>query len=319
MPIFSQKHRPDKSLKPAPLIGVMASAGALSQIDPKALDAQNFLKIGPEETYRDALGRFLDAEVALILILGPDALVGEVLTLHRRHFSAHRTPLKLGVMALGAVHAVADALGAGAATPRALKQLTRALEAGTLQRRRLPTLKITSSARPASQYGFTWGAGLFYDIFEGLHRGGGERSGGILAATSLLSGMAKRLVLDGSAAFKPVQARVSVDGQPHAEQFGFWLAGSLETSWFGLRLGADGACFRSGDSPRELLAQVSESRVTPGFLRAMRADDSNDCAAFERIQMDASTGYVLDGELFDPDRSYTLQIKPAAPALFYTI
>lgn len=319
MPIFSRTPRRDQRQNPAHLIGVMASEAALSQLDPKALDAPNFLRAERIETRKDALGRFLDAEAALILVLGSDALVGEVITLYRRYFSAHRTPLRLAVMAAGAVHGVADTLGAGAPTPRGLKQLTAALEQGALQRRRLPTLKITSSARPASQYGFTWGAGLFYDIFEGLYRGGARRSGGILAATSLLSGVARRVVTDGSAAFKPVQARVSVDGQAHAEQFGFWVAGSLELGWFGLRLGAERACFRSGDSPGELLAQISKSQAVPGFLRAMRAGGSEDCTPFERIQMDASTGYVLDGELFDPDRAYTLQIKPGEPALFYTI
>lgn len=330
MAIFSKKkrknkvaesatQRPKKGEQSGYSIGVLASQRALSRLDSKVLDAPCFLKERRDESRQEALGRFLDADADLILVLGPDALVGEVLTLHRRHFSAHRTPLNLAVMAVGAVHTVADALGSGVPTSKALKQLMSALESGALRRRRLPMLKITSSVLPASQYGFACGAGLFYDIFESFHRGGADRSNGVLAASSVLGGMAKRLVFSGSAALKPVQARISIDGQPYVEEFGFWLAGSLESSWFGLHLSADSASFRSGDSPKELLAQVTQSRVQPSFLRSMRAAGSDETTAFKRIHMDGSAGYVLDGELFDPNRPYTLQIKSAAPAVFHTV
>lgn len=330
MSIFSKKKRrnndaSDASQGSSPgeqssgLIGVFASAKARSELDSAALESAYFLTEAHDESRRDALERFLDEGADLILVLGSDAVVAEILTLHRRHFGAHRTPLNLAVMAVGAVHTVADALGAGAPSPKALKQLSRAHRAGGLKRRRLPMLKITSSALPASQYGFACGAGLFYDIFEGFHRGAGERSSSVIAAGSVLSGMAKRLVMSGSAAPKLVQARISVDGKPHAESFGFWLAGSLESSWFGLHLASEHPSFRSGDTPRELLSQVTQSRLKPDFLRALGGTASKPNAGFRRIHIDGSAGYVLDGELYDPDKPYILQIEPAAPAVFYSL
>jgi hypothetical protein len=35
--------------------------------------------------------------------------------------------------------------------------------------------------------------------------------------------------------------------------------------------------------------------------------------------MDSSAAYVLDGELFEPNKPYALQIKAGPPALFATL
>lgn len=297
------------------LIGVIATAQALAEVEPEVWALPGFLKPGIDETHREALGRYLNAGVELVLVLGSDALVGDVLTLHRRDFRTHRTPLNLAVMEVGAPHTVADALGFGAPSLKACSQLKDALQKGALSRRRLPTLRVTSSSLPAAHYGFACGAGLFYRIFETFHR----HTGGIAAAGSVLSRVARRLITGGSSGFESVQARLSVDGQPHAEAFGFWLAGSLDSSWFGLNLGEGGAGFRSGETPRELLGQVAKSRMRPSFLRAIRPVEGDVVIDFGCIHMDGSAGYVLDGELFDPDKPYMLQIEPGAPALFYTL
>jgi hypothetical protein len=131
--------------------------------------------------------------------------------------------------------------------------------------------------------------------------------------------MMRQVLLSGGPALNPVRGRLSVDGHPHSDQFGYLLAGTLPQSWLGLDLIEGGAGFLSGDSGKELLARVARSRALPELLKSRRRQSGASSHSFERIHMDSSAGYVLDGELFEPNKPYVLQIKAGPPALFATL
>ena len=68
------------------------------------------------------------------------------------------------------------------------------------------------------------------------------------------------------------------------------------------------ASYESGERGRELFKKVASSRALPGFVRVRFAQTS-----FDRIDVDWSGGFVLDGELFDPGKPYALRIQSGPP------
>ncbi len=101
---------------------------------------------------------------------------------------------------------------------------------------------------------------------------------------------------------------------PCAEQVGYVLASSLERSWLGLDMTRQKMGVRLGDSGKELLGEVARSRALPRFVRPR-----GHVQAFERLHIDWSAGYVLDGELFEPARPYVVQVKQGPVAHFATL
>lgn len=302
--------------------GILAEAGVLADVD-AVLGAEPFFRLAdPEQPHKDALAQFLDAGISHVLLVGSDALIAEVLTLHRRHFSAHDTPLQLSVMRAGAVHTVGDLLGSETPTRRALARFKSAVLKDKLQRRQLATLKITSSALPAAQYGFNMGAGFFYPLFEAFQRSAVKPGGGRMlsqatalsaTAASLFGNALRRGIGQGQPHLEPTAARLSIDGHPAADQFGYLLASSLERGWLGLRMLPDSPSLMRGDSGRELLARVAAARALPTFLQSAEIP----AAAFGQIQLDMASGYVLDGVLFQPEKPYVLQAKAGQPVFFW--
>jgi hypothetical protein len=215
------------------------------------------------------------------------------------------------VMRTDAQTLVADQLDAPGPTPKSFRHLKSALLETGLQRRLLPTLKVSSSARNAADYGFSFGAGLFYGLFEAYRRAR-PVAGGSMAAT--LGRMAREQVLGGGATLAPVRARVSVDRRPEGESLGYLVASSVQRSWLGLSMHDEHpVSFRMGESGTELAGKVAKSRALPRLLQSKQQ-----ARPFETIHLDWSAGYVLDGELYEPARPYVLQVAEGPVAHFLT-
>ncbi len=295
-----------------PRVGVIADHAALADFDQTVWADGIYIPAAPDESKADSVGRLLDARVDVIAVAGDDRLIGDVLSTHRRHFRTHPTPLRLFVMRTGQFTQVADALDAPPLEPKTFRRLKSVLLDGRLNRRLLPTLKVSSSAEPAARLGFSFGAGLFYRLFEAYHRAGPSAVG---AVTSTLGRLAREMLFDARSSLEPVRARVAVDGKPRAEAIGYLLASSLKSSWLGLRLLEERkASFRLGDSGAELIREVAKSRALPRFLRSQPGAE-----AFERIHVDWTGGYVLDGELYEPAMPYVVQLKEGPVAHFVTL
>lgn len=295
-----------------PKVGVITEHTAIAGFDKTVFADGVYLPAAPDESKVARLGRLLDQKVDVVAVVGDDRLVADVLSTHRRHFRTHSTPLRLFVVRAGQFTQVADALDAPPLEPKSFRRLKSALIAGELNRRLLPTLKVTSSADPSARLGFSFGAGLFYRLFEAYHRAGPSAVG---AVTSTLGRVAREMLLESSGALEPVRARVAVDGRPRAEAIGYLLASSLKRSWLGLNLREEhDVSLRLGDSGTDLIREVAKARALPRFLRPRAGAE-----AFERIQIDWTGGYVLDGELFEPSMPYVIQVKAGPVAHFVTL
>ncbi|MFP4597005.1 MAG: hypothetical protein ACLFVJ_02060 [Persicimonas sp.] len=294
-----------------PKVGVVADPEVLADFDESVFADGIYSRQAPGEDLEHTLERFLDDQCDVVAVLGGDALVGGLLGVYRRRLRRHATPLRLFVLEAGAQSVLGRALDAPELSPKAFRKLKSALLDGRLNRRLVPTIKVSSSARPAADYGFSFGAGLFYRLFEAYHRAGPSAVG---AVAGTLGRLARDMLLEG-ATLRPTPARVSVDRRPAEESVGYLLASSLETSWLGLSLLSErGASYRMGASGRELLKEVAKSRALPRFL-----DTGASAESFDTIHMDWSGGYVLDGELYEPAHPYVVQLTEGPLAHFVTL
>lgn len=294
-----------------PKVGVVADPDALANFDESVFADGIYSRQAPDESLEQGLERFLDDECDVVAVIGGDALVGELLGVYRRRLHRHATPLRLFALQAGAQSVLGRALDAPELSPKAFRKLKSALLDGRLNRRLVPTLKVSSSARPAADYGFSFGAGLFYKLFEAYHRAGPSAMG---AVAGTLGRIARDMFAEG-ASLQPTPARISVDRRPVGESVGYLLASSLETSWLGLSLLSErGSSYRTGASGRQLLKEVAKSRALPRFL-----DTGAGAKSFDTIHIDWSGGYVLDGELFEPAHPYVIQLAEGPLAHFVTL
>ena len=284
-----------------PKIGVLADPDAVDGFDASIWEHPPYLLRDGDEQLAATLGRYLDARCDVVAVVGGDAFLGEVVTAYQRRFRKHPAPLRLFVMRCGKPDTVAQGMGAPELSVRSFRRLASAVNEGQLNRRLLRTLKVTSSARAAAQFGFSFGAGLLFGIFEAMQRSQPSRFGALPAVVARLTHEA---VVGGGGSLQPVPGRVAVDSSPVAEQFGYLLASSLQESWFGLKMNERvDISYRMADSSRELAKQLARSRAIPRLLRSARGE------GFERIHIDWSAGYVLDGELYQPSKPYVIQLE----------
>jgi hypothetical protein len=306
-----------------PRIGVIVDRRTLSDFDETVWSDGIYVPAAPDEPKVATIGRMLDQKVDVIAVAGGDRLIADVLSVHRRHFRHHPTQLRLFAFDTGQLNEVASHLDAPPLAAKSFRRLERAVIDAALNRRLLPTLKVTSSAKPAARVGFSFGAGLFYRLFEAYHRGGwsatGTKGSGVTSrVSSLVSSvgqLGKDMLVDAGRSFEPIRARVAIDGRPRSEEIGYLLASSLDTSWLGLSLLEERELsFRMGQSGGDLARQVAKARALPRFMQKARVAE-----AFDRIHVDFSGGYVLDGELFEPSKPYVVQVEAGPVAHFVTL
>lgn len=295
-----------------PQVGVLIDPDIVGEIDDSVFGGAHYLGRGNDETAAQALERMLESGIDLLALVGDDRFVGRIVTLYIRQFRNHPNPLRIFVAVKGELTTVADALDAPEHSGKTFRRMMSALREGRLERRMLDTLKISSSARPSAEYGFSFGAGAFYRVFEAYHRAAPSRAGAVASTLMRLAGDA---VSGGSAGLEPVRARFAVDGRPMGESLGYLLASSLETSWLGLSAARSNTPgLRLGESSAELVKQVARSRALPKLLRGRATHDT-----FDRIHLDWAGGYVLDGELYEPSSPYVVQVKKGPTVHFVTL
>jgi hypothetical protein len=299
-----------------PRVGIIVDRKALGDFDEAVWSSGIYMPAAPDEPKIDTIGRMLDQKVDLIAVAGGDRLIADILSVHRRHFRTHSTPLRLFALDAGPLTEVGDQLGAPPPSAKSFRRLERALGDGRLNRRLVPTLKVSSSATPAARLGFSFGAGLFYRLFEAYHRAGPSPVGSLASTlVSTVGQLGRDLLVDAQKSFEPVRARVAVDGRPRSETIGYLLASSLDSSWLGLNFDEHrNLSFRMGESGADLVGQVAKARALPRFMRS-----SAGAEVFDRIHIDFSGGYVLDGELYEPSKPYVVQVEEGPVAHFVTL
>lgn len=232
-------------------------------------------------------------ESEVVVVAGDDFTIARVAThlyeLRRDH--AH-VPAILP-LSRGDVGTVAAAVGAEKL--RVNRGLIRALRRGRMKIERVPSLRIIDAASPHARLGFNLGMGALFDVFE--HRARSGRGG----RRATVEAIARTFVADRG---DVVEAPVWIDWQERGEHFRQLLASSLYRSWFGVRMmKGGGPGVRLGRTALELVEARSRlSRVTE-LATQHRAEP------FERIHIDTTSGYVLDGELVDPGCARTLVVE----------
>jgi len=245
-----------------------------------------------------------------IVIDGDDRVVSRALTAYRRTYAGRERPVQLVPLRTGSVHRVADAVGGPRPSERLARQLAEAGAPDHWHSHDEPTLRVTTSARPAPLWGFSLGAGIVYRLFETVLRTEGE---GLSGLGSMASRLARRF---GEEANRDVAARgdrVSVDYEPLGDSVGYVVATALSSTWLGLsRGGTAGPVWWRGDSGREFVRNVASSAAIPGFLGGGSAE------TFGRLHIDGPGGFVLDGALFDPGEPHVLEVASGRDVTFLT-
>jgi hypothetical protein len=250
-----------------------------------------------------ALERLLEVQPEAVVAAGDDAFIGRIASQYEFGANLKTRPLRLYPAQTAGSSQLAGALGNKDFSPRLIRQLVKRAGDARLRRTQVRTLKVVVSSEPHARLGFSFGAGIFYRLFEAYKRAQTETSGRV---ASTLFGLARDTLLEGGRNLDPVQAKLSIDGQPYAEAIGYLVCSSLSKTWLGLSMDADGAsaAYRVGERGRELIKRVASSRALPSFARADSA------TGFERLDVDWSSGFVLDGELVEPRGPHALRVEP---------
>lgn len=243
-----------------------------------------------------ATSKLLDDGVEVVVVLGDDFTLSRLATALHEELRDDARTLELLPIDVGAVATVSAAIEAPSTGWRDRRRVTKALETADVRRTRVPSMRVVDSALGAARIAFGFGMGTPFDFFEALARN--DRSGR-LGSVESLARLARERVRDSKAGV--VEGDVFVDWAATAERFGYLLATPLEQTWFDVAMGRE-CSLRLGRRTLDLLG--SRSRVGRLVERAAGAG----AETFRRVHIDTNSGYVVDGELFDPRRPRTIAI-----------
>ena len=233
----------------------------------------------------------------VLVVFGDDWALARVVT--------HLHELRRDLATIPAILAVGrgDVTAASGAEPPSVRKLERALKRGELEIEQRPTLRVVDSAERHAMLAFNIGLGLPFELFEARARSG--RRGPLKTIDALI-----RMSVQGPEEL--VDADVFVDWEKSAERFRLFLASAGSHSWFDVGMGASGPGFRLGKSALELVEARSRLGRIVSRVSGHRAEP------FRRIHIDTNSGYVLDGELFDPGLPRTIAIE-AGPRVRFAV
>ncbi len=284
-----------------PDVGVVVDPTVRGRDPRDAWDTRRLPVATIDELEQGTACRAVETDARLIVLDGDDRLVSRAVTAYQRRHRGRPAPLELLPLEVGRFCRVAREVGG----PRPTDRFAERLAAGeirsqtTAMHRR--ALRVTSSALPAPVWGFSAGSGLVYRLFEMLLRSEG---GGFSGLRSVVAQFADGLA-GGERRFDTVGARISVDYRPEGDDLGYLVASGLERSWLGLRAASDQRPgWQGSDSAGELVRAVAGAATLPDFLGRTGG------AEFRRIHIDGPGGFVVDGELYEPDAAHVLQIAP---------
>lgn len=260
-----------------------------------------------DETSQADFADWLDPSFDPVVIDGDDRTVGAVVTARVRQRSPGDTEVRFCPLRTDGFDTIASAVDGPEREPDVPGRLDERVGSNRWRATQLPSIRTTPSTEAASQYGFNFGAGAVFALFELRYRAG-DRFGGWRRT---LGEWARKLVSSrGETLFEPETCRMTIDYEPRGETLGFLLASALETSWFGWSFDADGPRWQGGESGSDFIREAARARTLPSFVRGESGH------AFDRIHIDWTGGYVLDGELYDPDVPYVLQLAPGPQITF---
>jgi len=180
-----------------------------------------------------------------------------------------------------------------------------------LRQFRRQSLRLVASTRPSADHGFVFAAGALYNLME--RRPVGGRSRGLRAALGAARGL-----FESERAWDATEARITVEGAPLAESLRFVGASTLGVLPFGLRSLAGAPNSNEGfgfvwhdigfAATAAMALKLSRGRVDQPGSRTMTA---------QRVVVDFSSGYCLDGALFPAVGPQVLSIE-AGPTVTLT-
>jgi hypothetical protein len=255
---------------------------------------------------RTALAGFAAEGVDLLAVQGGDGTLREVLTALPAAFGDH--PPDISVLATGKTNLAARVLGTPGPGEAALGRLREAAGRGTLRRRLLPVLEVARPGLDGAEplRGLLFGAGAFTEAKllaeRALHRRGIHDRLAVLLA---LAGITRRAVWQSDHPLRTgAPMTVAPDGlAPHDGHRFLVMATSLDRLMLGLWpfWGEGRGPVRWLDvaaPPKRLLSALWAARQ--GRPRPWMPGAGYRSGRAERLAIHLRTGFVLDGEVFDP-------------------
>ena len=259
------------------------------------------LKISSRHDLISALARARQQGSTLALVQGDDAFLARVLAERERQGAAE---VRLAPLPVTEERSrVAQALNPKSSLKRRARELLKAHEKGQLKISYLDTLKLSNSAHEAPEYGFTFAAGLFYDLWLARHQGGlvGAARLGRLGAEAW-RGAASQEEQEERSWSVAVMARDRQRVEPMARGL---LCGALQRAPFQIALSeGGGARLLTVESEAQILALIARARAPVSLLRGEAGE------RFEVLHLDRLERYVFDGVDVQLERDAIVQITP---------
>ena len=273
-----------------------------------------FLKSHPDvvtvETDRagvlpEAVAELARQEVELLVVNGGDGTLQHALTeiLGNRAFNG-RPPL-IAPLRGGRTNMSARDLGVQADPRKAMAEIIKAVDEGTLEERLVPrrVLRVQYGSRRRALYGMFFGGGIVYRGIEMVHRLFPEGNQGVFGATLVTASLLGRTALgDHQGVLTPTKVQILLDGEPvpHGE-FTLVISSTLGRLFAGMRpfwgTGPGGVRFTSMAS-----GAYRMGAAIPGILREKPAsfvtpENGYTSRNLKCAELRLDCGFTVDGEL----------------------
>ncbi|RDV38692.1 hypothetical protein DV096_07750 [Bradymonadaceae bacterium TMQ3] len=235
-------------------------------------------------------------EVELLAVYGDDALVGRVISALLGEVNLVASGMRVWPCGPRGASVVGEALASEMKPSRAARIM---LEAAGWPVQMTPTLKVSASTHSGARYGFSFGAGWVYRA----RRAQSEAQKGAGRLVSAVARLASDTLREAQA--QDVAARMRVARAIVEMHQGSVVATSLERTWYGLRNPAAKPALWAHIPTRALVSQG----LKPELLESV-GEGAGRAAELDELVLDAPAGWVLDGELFEPEESCVLRVSP---------
>jgi diacylglycerol kinase (ATP) len=269
----------------------------------------------------EALFELARREVDLLVINGGDGTLQFALTeiLANLAFDG-RVPM-IAPLKGGRTNMTASDLGAERDPVKGFAALLDDVENGRIAERIVPrrVLRVRHGIEEQDQYGMFFGLGVIHRATKQHHnifdKGSNDRIQGALTSSLITAGLMGKLVVgDTGGILSPDKVQVLIDGVPQeSDQYYLLIASSLERLFSGMRPfwgeGEGGVRYTSIASDAHRIG-----RAIPGILRGKPRDYVREGNGFtsvngKSIQLRLDCGFAVDGELFDPQPSRTVELS----------
>lgn len=269
----------------------------------------------------EALSELARRDVELLVINGGDGTLQFALTeiLANNAFDG-RVPM-IAPLKGGRTNMSANDLGSRRDAVQGFAALLDCVEQGRIEERIQPrqVLRIRHGHEEQDQYGMFFGLGVIHRAIKQHHeifdKGQNDRIQGALTSSLVTAGLMGKMVIgDTGGILSPDKVQVILDGVPQqSDQYYLMIATSLHRLFSGMRPfwgeGPGGVRFTSIASDAKKIG-----RSIPGILRGKPADYVLEENGFRStnsgsVKLRLDCGFTVDGELFDPQPSRTVELS----------